>query len=96
MWNVCHIESGRRLCGSLPTRKAAMEVAAAVAPYADWTVPDGKQAFGGDLPGKVLAVRNRIFDASGKSVGSVKAVTTVPLADLKVKTDEPPKVVGFF
>jgi hypothetical protein len=81
MWNIVHIESGRRVCGSFPTRKAALECAKEIAPLADWTKADGSGTFR-SIAAKILVSRNRILmEADGLITTSV-AATTQPLEDV--------------
>jgi hypothetical protein len=81
MWNVVHLDSGRRVCGSFATRKAAIQAGEEFAALADWTKPDGSGEFRG-IVAKVYAIRNRILaESAGLIVGAVPAATTQSLSE---------------
>jgi hypothetical protein len=77
-WNITHIPSGKRLCGSLPTRKEAIAAAEGFAKLADWTL-DERALQPLHLLAGVEQIRNDILAVSKKTGDTRKARATEPL-----------------
>jgi hypothetical protein len=61
-WNIVHIPSGFRVCGSFPTRKQAVQAATEFAKLADWTRAWNSGEFQRvGLVGQLLGIRSRIL-----------------------------------
>lgn len=77
-WNVVHYGSGRRICGSFPTRRAAIEMVEVIAPLASWSLDDGKGVFA-PVAGQVYAARVRILWSMESAADQRKAMSTANL-----------------
>lgn len=80
-WNVVHYGSGRRVCGSFPTRKAAIEMVEAIAPLASWNLDDGMGVFVPVID-QVYAARVRILWSVEHAADTRDAINTANLMGL--------------